>query len=111
MNNKQSIFRLTITDTTYSSNVDNSRKVTCKITYRNPITNQIQFAKATAKCHPDDKFDYVTGMRIAESRAKNIMYAQYINFIRNITNKVIYKHSKLQIEEASHLENIISQLK
>lgn len=111
MNNKRSIFRLTIIDVGYSSNVDNSRTVKCKTTYRNPITNQIQIATATAKCHPNDEFNYVTGMRIAESRAKNRMYTQYINFIRNITNEVIYKHSKLQIEEASHLENIISQLR
>lgn len=108
MNSKpDNIFRLRIKNIKYEVDINfDSIKTICTIKYINPITHQVQKSKGVAKC-PVDEYISEIGKRISEGRAKAAMYSRYAKFIKNISNKVVNKHSGLAMCELDHVDAII----
>ena len=53
--------------------------------YEDIANNQlIIYAKGISKCHPEDKYDTVFGERMAESRAKEVIYKFFYNLCYNL---------------------------
>lgn len=107
MGSKQNVFRLTIINILYSSQLTPDGIVTCVIKYRNPITNTIQQVKASARAGVEP-FDYKKGKRIAEARAKTAMYKYYAKFVTNILMNVRDKHLELATKEVDHANELIN---
>lgn len=82
------------------------KKVTCIVKWYNPITNTYQKSEGVAKCNPDDTFDLVKGQRIAESRAKSIMWLRYKVILIKESRKAISKFNKLIDRELIHLKSL-----
>lgn len=82
---------------------------TCYIKYFNPIIGIWKIAKGTAKCHPDDKFDFKLGQHIADSRAKIAMYSAYEDTLRSTIDefwKLRAKYADFKCNEIVHLGDI-----
>lgn len=109
MNDKQNVFRLTIVNILYSSQLAPDGIVTCTIKYRNPITNTIQQVKASARAGVEP-FDYKKGKRIAEARAKTAMYKRYAKFVSRILTDVRNKHLELAAKEVDHANELINEV-
>lgn len=107
MSSKRNVFKLTIINILYSSQLTPDGIVTCVIKYRNPITNTIQKVKASARAGAES-FDYKKGKRIAESRAKTAMYKRYARFVTRILMDVRDKHLILARKEVDHANEIIN---
>lgn len=84
-------------------------KVTCTIKWYNPLTNTYQKSKGVAKCNPNDIFDLIKGQRIAESRAKIVMWRKYKHILYKETLKAKGKFLKLVYKELNHLEDLITK--
>lgn len=107
MSSKRNVFRLTIINILYSSQVSDDNTVTCTIKYHNPITNTIERVKATAKAGTEP-FNYRKGKRIAEARAKTVMYKRYAKFVSRILMAVRDKHLELATKEVDHAHKLIN---
>lgn len=85
------------------------KKVTCIVKWYNPVTSCIQKVKGVAKCNPDDTFNLVKGQRIAESRAKIVMWYKYLFALHKEGLKAVNKHDNLIEKELNHLRNLINK--
>lgn len=85
------------------------RTVECHIIYKTKVPKNVMLndfdmynfiqdscAIGVAKCHPDDTFDVTIGKRIAESRAKRIIYSKNYELLNYICNK--YKRTFLSLK-------------
>lgn len=62
--------------------IENQSKVEV---YEDIVGNQlIIYAKGLSRCHPEDKYDTILGERMAESRAKEIIYTFFFNLSRKL---------------------------
>ena len=94
-------FKSTIVSVNF--HVDEARKtVKCYLVYKNkickgllpiktslPETEHSMRVTGASKCHPNDTFDVTIGKRIAESRAKRMMYIKNHISLKNLYNKYI----------------------
>ena len=100
----KSIFNATIKDVKYKIK-DN--KIVCNIWFYNPFSQGLQKATGVALCNPKDKFNETLGKRIAESRAKTMLYEKVMKASDDAYVILYDKYSKLLDNEDKHLYKLL----
>lgn len=109
MEKKLNPYKLKIISVDYYFNIYG--KTSCKIAYINPIGGDRRISLGVAKLKPGEKFDYKTGKRIAESRAKLKMYKDYCSFLEYFVSEAHWKHKNLVEREEKHIKKLIDDLR
>lgn len=84
--------------------------IKCTIRWYNPINCNTQISIGIARCNPMDEFDETVGFRIAEGRAKMIMFRTYRLCAEKAIEDIRVRYWNLFKHEAKHLQEITDKL-
>lgn len=102
----RSLFHVPIVDVKYDVN-EHDKKVRCIIHWRNPANNNVQKSIGISRCNISDDWDEIFGKRLAESRAKIMLYKTYVKNIYDLSQEVMSKHITFKYNEIEHFEKLL----